>query len=317
MVTPVARATAWGARYARLVDLSPEAVGRAVSEVCGGVGARPHIQRLDRGFSWVTLAVDDVIVRVAPRGGPLDPYDPEVEAAGLRRVEGVVPAPRVLAVQPDPDNPIGRPFGVHTRRPGRVLRLGNVTEHRPEYIAAAAKALGQLHKLTAPITVTEAYDAELGRTEAVYRRAAPDRHPEFEAALVWLRAHRPRCDEPAVWCHGDFRFANLSWTGPGELGGILDWERAWAGDPMCDVAFTRRFSGWCSIEDSADYGHRLDGERLAYAARFERVRSFTASMRAIRAWLDGRSHDPRLLTIGRRGEQAMKTELDWAESSDR
>ncbi len=277
-------------------------------------GANPHprVERLSRGFSWVTLVVDDVIVRVAPSGGSLDPYDPEVEAASLRRVEGIVPAPCVLAVQPSPDNPIGRPFGVHTRMPGKVLRLGNVTEHRSEYTAAAAQALGQLHKLTAPITVAEAYDAELDQTEAVYRRAAPDRHPEFEAALKWLTANRPDCDDPAVWCHGDFRFSNFSWSGPGQLGGILDWERSWPGDPMCDVAFTQRFSGWCAIEDSTDYGHHLDQERLAYAARFERVRSFTASMRAIRAWLDGRSHDPRLLTIGRRGEEAMQTELAWA-----
>lgn len=287
-------------------------MGRAVAEVVAGANPQPRIERLSRGFSWVTLAVDDVIVRVAPAGGTLDPYDPKVEAANLRRVEDVVLAPRVLAVQPDPDNPIGRPFGVHTRVPGQVLRLDDVAERRPEYIAAAARALGKLHNLTAPLTVAEAYDEELDRTEAVYRRAAPDRHPEFKAALVWLRVNRPDCDEPAVWCHGDFRFANLSWTGPGELGGILDWERAWAGDPMCDVAFTHRFSGWCTIEDSSEYGHPLDHERLAYAARFERVRSFTASMRAIRAWLDGRSDDSRLLTIGRRGEQAMRTELDWA-----
>ena len=283
-----------------------------MAEVLDGADTGPRVERLDRGFSWVTLAVDDVIVRVAPMGGSLDPYHPEVEAANLRRVEGVVPAPRVLAVQSEAHNPIGRPFGVHTRVPGQVLRLGEVTERRPDYIAAAALALGKLHSLSAPVTVAEAYDAELDRTEAVYRRAAPDRHPQFEAALAWLRSHRPDCDEPAVWCHGDFRFANLSWTGPGELGGILDWERAWPGDPMCDVAFTHRFSGWCLIDDSTDYGHPLDQERLAYAARFERVRSFTASMRAIRAWLDGRSHDPRLLTIGRRGEQAMQTELDWA-----
>ncbi len=283
-----------------------------MAEVFDGVDAVPRVERLDRGFSWVTLAVDDVIVRVAPQGGSLDPYDPEVEAANLRRVEGVVPAPAVLAVQPDADNPIGRPFGVHTRMPGGVLRLDDVTEQRSKYIAAAAQALGKLHDLTAPMTVAEAFDAELSHTEAVYRRAAPNRHPEFEAALDWLRSHRPDCDDPAVWCHGDFRFANLSWIGPGELGGILDWERAWPGDPMCDVAFTRRFSGWCSIEDSTDYGRPLDQERLEYAARFERVRSFTASMRAIRAWLDGRSHDPRLLTIGRRGEEAMQTELAWA-----
>lgn len=300
------------ARYAPQVDLSPAAVGQAVAEVFDGVDARPQVERLSRGFSWVTLAVDEVIVRVAPQGGSLDPYDPEVEAANLRRVEGIVAAPQVLAVQAETDNPIGRPFGVHTRVPGQVLRLDDVTERRSEYTAAAAKALGKLHQLTTPMTVAEAYDAELDRTEAVYRRAAPNRHPEFEAALEWLRASRPDCDEAAVWCHGDFRFANLSWTGPGELSGILDWERAWAGDSMCDVAFTRRFSGWCSVEDSAQYGHRLNEERLAYAARFERVRSFTASMRAIRAWLDGRSHDPRLLTIGRRGEQAMKTELNWA-----
>ena len=299
-------------QYAHSVDLSPSAVGEAVCEVLDGVEAVPRVERLDRGFSWVTLAVDDVIVRVAPRGGSLDPYDPEAEAANLRRVEGLVPSPRVLAVQPDADNPIGRPFGVHTRVAGRVLRLDDVTEGRAGYIAAAARALGELHSLAASVTVADGYDAELDRTEAVYRRAAPDRHPEFEAALEWLRSNRPNCDEPAVWCHGDFRFANLSWTGPGELGGILDWERAWAGDPMCDVAFTRRFSGWCLVEDSTDYGHLIDEERVAYAARFERVRSFTASMRAIRAWLDGRSDDPRLLTIGRRGEQAMKTDLAWA-----
>ncbi len=278
-----------------------------------GVDALPRIERLDRGFSWVTLGVDDVIVRVAPLGGSLDPYDPQVEAANLRRVDGIAPAPQVLAVQAAAHNPIGRPFGVHTRVPGRVLRLTEVTERRPQYISAAAQALGKLHSLAAPGTVADAYDAELNRTEAVYRRAAPDRHPEFEAAMGWLRAHRPDCDEPAVWCHGDFRFANMSWTGPGELGGILDWERAWAGDPMCDVAFTHRFSGWCTIDDSPDYGHPIDQERLAYAARFERVRSFTASMRAIRAWLDGRSNDPRLFTIGLRGEAAMKTELDWAQ----
>ena len=283
-----------------------------MAELLDGVDPQPQVERLSRGFSWVTLAVDEVIVRVAPPGGPLDPYDPLMEAANLRRVEGVAPAPRVLAVQPAAYNPIGRPFGIHTRVPGRVLRLADVTEHRPLYIAALAQALGKLHRLEAPVTVTEAYDAELVQTEAVYRRAAPDRHPEFEAALRWLAANRPDCDEPAVWCHGDFRFANMSWTGPGELGGILDWERAWPGDPMCDLAFTHRFSGWCSIDDSADYGHPLDTDRLAYAARFERVRSFTASMRAIRAWLDGRSHDPRLLTIGRRGEEAMKTDLAWA-----
>ncbi len=267
---------------------------------------------MGRGYSWVTLAVDGVIVRVAPAGGTLDPYDPREEARSLRRVDGVVPAPRVLAVQPDPDNPIGRPFGVHSRVPGRVLRLDEVTEDRERYITATARVLGKLHRLAAPVTVAEAYDAELDRAEAAYRRAAPGRHPEFETALAWLRTHRPPSKDPAVWCHGDFRFANLSWVGPGELGGILDWERAWAGDPMCDVAFTRGFSGWCAIGDTTAYGHSLDQSRLAYATRFEQVRSYTASMRGLRAWLDGRSDDPRLLRIGRRGEIAMKKELGWA-----
>ena len=150
------------ARYAPQVDLSPAAVGQAVAEVFDGVDARSRVERLSRGFSWVTLGVDDVIVRVAPLGGSLDPYDPEAEAANLRRVEGIVPAPRVLAVQPEADNPIGRPFGVHTRVPGKVLRLDDVTEHRSDYIAAAALALGQLHSLSAPLTVAEAYDAESG-----------------------------------------------------------------------------------------------------------------------------------------------------------
>ena len=45
--------------------------------------------------------------------------------------------------------------------------------------------------------------------------------------------------------------------------------------------------------------------------RFERVRSYTASMRGHRAFVEGRSQDPRLKEIGEAGERGMEELLAW------
>ena len=88
-------------------DLRPVTVGAALADA--GVASRraaddpPEVTRLDGGYSWITLRVswgagDAVIVRVAPVGGTVEPYDPTAEARRLRATSGVVPAPEVLAV---------------------------------------------------------------------------------------------------------------------------------------------------------------------------------------------------------------------------
>lgn len=291
----------------------------------GAGGGSPEVVRLDGGYSWITLRVrwiggDAVIVRVAPLGGTVEPYDPAGEARRLRAVAGVVPAPEVLAVCQE-SNPIGRPFGVHTLVPGEARR--RPADPAP-YREALATALGVLHSRADPralgnvATIGAAYEAELARQAEAYRRCW--RHPGIDVAMRWLARHRPSsADRPAL-CHGDFRPANVLWTAPGVIGGIIDWERAWVGDPLCDVAFGMHLGGWGSIESEAVAwyqgagGVEIDTERLRYALRFERVRSILSGMQGLAALAAGRANDSRLAGIGAAAQAGAWELLAWLES---
>lgn len=295
-----------------IFDLRPEVVGSALLEAGvvprGVAGGPPGVTRLDGGYSWITLEVrwggDVVIVRVAPVGGTVEPYDPAAEARRLRAVAGAVPAPEVLAVSSMP-NAIGRPFGVCSRMPGETQR--QPADPAP-YREALATALGVLHSRADPRALDDvddigtAYEAELARQVEVYRRCW--RHPGIDVAMRWLARHRPDCRDAPALCHGDFRPANVLWTAPGAIGGIIDWERAWVGDPLCDLAFSMHLGGWGAIEGEAIASYRaaggvqIDRDRLRYALRFERVRSILSGMQGFAALAGGRADDPRLADIG-------------------
>lgn len=264
-----------------------------------------------------------VVLRIAPRGGTLEPYDPLIEARALEASRGSVPAPRVLAVERGHE-PFGDPYLIQSMAAGEVLRLSAVTDarEREKYRTAFARTLGVLNRdgdasmLGDAKTVAQALRDELALVAERYLRAVHWPRPGFEIGLRWLLTHVPEVDEPPAYCHGDYRFGNLAWTAPGQLGAVLDWERAWCGDPMADVAFTRVYSGWCAVDGPAvtEYeraGRQVDESRVAYAKRFERVRSYTASMLGSQAFLDGRSSDARLLDIGAAGESGMTGLVDW------
>ena len=309
-------------------DLRPETVGAALAEA--GVAARragdgpPDVTRLAGGYSWITLRVswgagDAVIVRVAPLGGTVEPYDPAAEARRLRAVAGVVPAPDVLAVCPAP-NPIGRPFGVYSHVPGEAQR--RPADPTP-YREALATVLGRLHSRADPQAlddvrdVSAAYEAELARQAEAYRRCW--RHPGIDVGLRWLARHRPCSGDRPALCHGDFRPANVLWTAPGNIGGIIDWERAWVGDPLCDVAFSMHLGAWGAIEGDALVTYRaaggveIDGERLRYALRLERVRSYLSGMQGLAALEAGRADDPRLAGIGAAAQAGAWDLVSWLE----
>ena len=309
-------------------DLRPEVVGAALQEA--GVaptrpeGAPPAVTRLDGGYSWITLRVrwgadHAVIVRVAPVGGTVEPYDPAAEAGRLRAVAGVVPAPEVLAVCEAP-NAVGRHFGVHTLVPGEVRR--RPADPAP-YREALATALGTLHSQADPqaldevATIGAAYEAELARQADAYRRCW--RHPGIDVAMRWLAGHRPSSGARPVLCHGDFRPANVLWTAPGTIGGIIDWERAWVGDPLCDVAFSMHLGGWGAIEGVAVATYRaaggveIDTQRLRYALRFERVRSILSGMQGLAALAGGRADDQRLSAIGAAAQAGAWDLVAWLE----
>lgn len=283
--------------------------------------------RLGGGYSWQTFRIvgaDDraVILRLAPDGGTMEPYDPEVEARAISAAPASVPTPMVLLVERSVER-LGAPFSVQSELAGSTVRPSDRVPQRDRklYREAFSRALGRIHAVPAerPVTITDTLRSELRASYAHYVKASPWAHPGFEVGYRWLRGHLPVCDDPAVPCHGDFRLANLLWVEPGELSGVLDWERAWLGDPMCDVAFTRLFSGWCSVsgdgvtayEDEA--GLRVDEKRVEYGLRFERWRSFTSSIRGMRAFIDGRNRDPRLLGIGLAGDSGAWEMVDWLE----
>lgn len=264
-----------------------------------------------------------VVLRIAPRGGTLEPYDPLTEARALQGSRDSVPAPRVLAVQRS-NQPFGDPYLIQSMVSGEVLRLSAVTDpaERELYRTTFARTLGVLNRDGDPSalgrarTVGQALRDELDLVVERYRRAVQWPRLGFEIGLRWLLTHLPESDDPPAYCHGDYRFGNLTWTAPGELGAVLDWERAWCGDPMADVAFTRVYSGWCAVDGPAvaEYeragGHVVES-RVAFCKRFERVRSYTSSMLGQQAYLDGRSGDARLFDIGAAGESGMTGLVDW------
>lgn len=306
------------------------AMGAALDRVLAVPPARPlHVELLGGGYSWLTYRVAGadgrvVIARVAPRGGTMEPYDPAWEATVLSAARDAVPAPDVLAVEQDP-GVLGAPFSVQSEVPGRVLRLSEVGDEaeRAAYRQTFARTLGALHRdgdasaLGCAVDIGQASSEELARTVEHYVRSAATRHPGFEVGLRWLCTHRPRLRERPRLCHGDFRFHNLAWTGVGQLGGVLDWERAWCGDPMADVAFTELFSGWCAVDGDAvaiyerAAGLAVDPARVSYGRRFEVVRSHTSGMRALRALADGRADRWELYGIGEAGQVGLWSLVAW------
>ena len=137
--------------------------------------------------------------------------------------------------------------------------------------------------------------------------------------MRWLARHRPPSGDRPALCHGDFRPANVLWTAPGVIGGIIDWERAWVGDHLCDVAFSMHLGGWGAIEGEAISwyqaagGAAIEPDRLRYALRFERLRSILSGMQGLAALAAGRATDPRLTDIGAAAQAGAWDLVAWLE----
>ena len=306
-----------------IVGAAEAALGRSLGEA--------HPERLHGGYSWQTYVVSSgagpqAVVRVAPRGGTLDPYDPDGERRALEAACGAVPAPEVLLVEPDPA-PYGAPLQVQTVAPGAALRSSTIEsfDERRSYRSAMATALGELHRdgdparLSTVRTTGEALRWVIDQEVDHYVRSAPARNPGFEIGLRWLLTNLPPGNDAPVVCHGDFRLNNVLWKEPGRIGAVLDWERAWAGDPLCDIAFSRQFSGWGAVDRDAvalyeaASGRTVDESRMTFYLRLERWRSYTASMRGLAAVASSRSDRPELLAIGEAGVAGMWDLINWLE----
>lgn len=113
------------------------------------------------------------------------------------------------------------------------LRLSNIVGDNKDMMSLAymeeyGGALARLHTLT----------LQCGRQadRKFYHRPANELLEKFDIAyLSDFFAKKPQCSE-AVFCHGDFHYANILWR-DGHISAILDFELAGYGDRDFDIAW--------------------------------------------------------------------------------
>lgn len=67
----------------------------------------------------------------------------------------------------------------------------------------------------------------------------PDEELNETVIRAVLKRHwPPRASNAPVLLHGDYWNGNILWHG-GEISGVIDWEDAWIGEPLLDIAGTR------------------------------------------------------------------------------
>lgn len=291
-----------------------------------------RFERISGGFSWEVFRVDAswradgeahraaYILRMAPDGGVLEPYDAEREFRVLKALgETDLPVPRVLWLEKDPAV-LGKEFYVMEFVAGEIpvpwdTKLAGdpgraVPMHRQfvEVVAAIHRLdwrKAGLHFLGVPPAGAGAALREIERCQATYERDRSETYPVVEEALRWLRAHAPATDRLTL-VHGDCRMGNFIWR-DGRIVAFLDWERAFIGDPMADIAWScvAGASGWCSIDGEMGHyyeqlsGIPIDRERVQFWTVLEGVKAFTIGLTAFKAFNEGRGRDLRLVTIGR------------------
>jgi len=106
----------------------------------------------------------------------------------------------------------------------------------------------------------------------------------------------------------------------GRIVSLLDWDRAFIGDPMVDVAFSRieALAWWCQVSGvivtryTAASGIAVDEDRVCYYTILENLKATLVGLTGLKAFADGRTSDLRLVQIGRGGHQAIPLLADAA-----
>jgi aminoglycoside phosphotransferase (APT) family kinase protein len=152
---------------------------------------------------------------------------------------------------------------------------------------------------------------EIDRCTELLDRIALRPYPALREVIEWLRDRRPSCPRLSL-IHDDYRMGNFIWRAD-RIAAILDWERAFIGDPMADVAFTRieALAGWCSIrsEMAKRYSDRsgiaVDEDRVVYCKTLEQLKATLVGLTGLKAFAEGRTSDLRLVQIGRGGHHGI------------
>jgi aminoglycoside phosphotransferase (APT) family kinase protein len=298
-------------------DLFADPGGQAAVAAALGVEVADLTYRaLARGVTHDTLIVSVVerpvgVLRLAPsRPEVLPRLQPAEEGALFELLEGSgLPTPRALIVDRDGGR-LGTPGllmsyceGANTLTWERMNERGGASaaEH-------AFATIVRLHELAVPADWPERgepethAERELAGTRRLLEDAGEAAPGALRDALPWLAARPPAPTGPPCIVHGDFRPANLM-AADGEVTGILDWEMATTGDPLCDfgVSTMREWGVWMpDAELLARYGEargvECDPAALAWwrALGYAKVVAFVAARTAdgwqgpdIGPWVEG------------------------------
>ncbi len=298
------------------------------------------LARSTEGFSQETFRIEvevrrgeahtteRFVAKREPVAGLLEPYDLEPEFRVLHALsDDPFPSPPTPWFTPDPAV-LERPFYVMRCLPGEVPIPAPTADGRGPFSdderrmlgPEVARTLAELHAvdwrrlglafLGDPGPGRAAAARELARWETRLAQSGLPADPAITAAVLWLRAHVPSCDEITL-VHGDYRLGNFLVEragGAARLTGVLDWEMVHLGDPLEDLAWCasplwRAGTEWASgllppDEMAAVYtaasGRTVDPARYRFYDVLTLVKMIAIMQTGIRAFNDGRTRDLRM-----------------------
>jgi aminoglycoside phosphotransferase (APT) family kinase protein len=200
-----------------------------------------------------------LVARVQPVGPAVFPrYDLQLEFHVMDALSrgSDVPVPAMLFSESEPDM-LGAPFIVMERIDGRVPSddppftttgwvLELPAEHQARLYDNALMNLARIHAVDIDTVGLShlrehpeaGFDGQLHLWEETFTWAAEgDSNPTVEAALDWIREHRPAPDGDLVLNWGDARIGNMLFAEDLTVAAVLDWE-------MTSVAPRELDLGW-------------------------------------------------------------------------
>jgi aminoglycoside phosphotransferase (APT) family kinase protein len=193
----------------------------------------------------------------------------------VRRLGVGCPVPRLLGHGADGQGP----YLVTDLVPGVRLDSRSAAERAPVF-AELGRLLRRLHDVAAPSTLPA---LSLDGVGAQYAARGGPHAARVAAALDGVTARGDRL------CHGDLSDGNVLVVpdaGGWAVSGVVDWERAGAGDPLADLARTVFHAGF---KDPGPPAAMLDGYRATRAERAA-VRRYELAL-AAEAWSWFRSQE--------------------------
>ena len=211
----------------------------------------------------------DMVLRRPPLLAVFPDYDLRRQFLMMQRLQGSgIPVPRVHWLVEQDLSIMGTPFYVMDGLPGATppdfplyhtsgIYCDATPEKRARMWWGCLEYIARIHKvdwkkrrlsfLGAPRGGTSTIDGLLEYYEGFLKWVAGDEpQPVLEAALKWLRENH-YVPERITLCWGDCRMPNTLYNPDGDVVAVLDWEFAYLGDPVSDLAWFL-FLDWHSSE---------------------------------------------------------------------